>query len=219
MTESTVSAITNNSAILGATIVTSGGSSIIQRGTIYSTISPVSVSSDTLDEGGTSVGAYSHLRTGLLPESKYYFSGYSVNADGGIALSPEASFYTFANPPSSPVTNLTATASTGTQINLNWTRPNYPSEGATSKNYVIIRSVYPNVPTLVNSNGQAPAGDANTTIVTSTILSSNITYSVTGLQAATRYNFSIIPYTWNGVNDPTRNYYTASVAVVNTTTI
>ena len=219
MTESTVSAITNNSAILGATIVTSGGSSIIQRGTIYSTISPVSVSSDTLDEGGTSVGAYSHLRTGLLPESKYYFSGYSVNADGGIALSPEASFYTFANPPSSPVTNLTATASTGTQINLNWTRPNYPSEGATSKNYVIIRSVYPNVPTLVNSNGQAPAGDANTTIVTSTILSSNITYSVTGLQAATRYNFSIIPYTWDGVNDPTRNYYTASVAVVNTTTI
>jgi hypothetical protein len=118
MSASTVSAITNNSAILGATINTSGSDDIIQRGTIYSTISPVSVSSNTLDEGGISVDAYSHLRTGLLPESKYYFSGYSVNAGGGIALSPEASFYTLANPPSSAVTDLTATSASGTQINF-----------------------------------------------------------------------------------------------------
>lgn len=219
MTLPTSASITNNTVIIGATIVTSGSSAITQRGTIYSNISPVSVSSNTLDEGGTSLGAFSMLRTDLLPETKYYFNGYSVNADGGIALSqPEGSFFTLANPPSTAVTNLSATAISSTQIDLNWTRPNYPSEGATSKNYVIIRSIYPNTPALINTNAQAPVGDANTTIVTSTILSSNTSYSVTGLQTATRYNFSIIPYTWDGVNDPTRNYYTASVAVVNTTT-
>lgn len=90
----TVSEINLPSATIGATIATDGGDPPIrERGTVWNTTgSPVTENS--LAEGGTDLGAFSHVRTdftNLDVGTRVYFRGYAVN-DSGIGYSPQGSF-------------------------------------------------------------------------------------------------------------------------------
>ena len=89
-----VSSITNNSAILGATVLTPGsGGVLFDRGTVYSTTSTVTSGSNALSEGGTAVASFSHTRSSLSPETRYYYAGYATNSYG-TGLSSTATFLT-----------------------------------------------------------------------------------------------------------------------------
>ena len=213
----TVSSITESSAVLGATIDSDGGDAITDRGTVYKTSSPVISTDNYASEGGTSTGTFTQSRTGLSPETHYFFAGYAANS-GASALSTESSFYTLSNPPTAEATAFSATAVSGSQINLSWTAASFPSSGATVKGYVLLRALYPNVPALTNTNGQAPVGDVNTTIVSATISSAATTASSSGLSGNTQYNYVIIPFAWDGTNTATYNYYTTNAPAANATT-
>ncbi|MFM2195536.1 MAG: hypothetical protein RL092_1136, partial [Bacteroidota bacterium] len=213
----TATSITNNTAVLGATIDSDGGQDIIQRGTVYSTTNPVNISNVVLDEGGTTTGTYSHLRNGLDPQTTYYYAGYAVNAGGAIALSPQASFVTLSNPPLSAVSSFTATPFSGSQINLSWTAAGFPTVGATQTKYMVLRALHPNVPGITNGNGSAPILDANTTLI-GTLDAAATSFSSTGLTGNTRYQYAIIPYTWDGINNTTYHYFTTTIPSADATT-
>ncbi|MFN4256885.1 MAG: MopE-related protein, partial [Saprospiraceae bacterium] len=213
----TATAITNNSATLGATITGDGGNSITARGTVYKTSSPVADTDNPLAEGGTATGAFSHARTGLDPQTQYFYAGYATNSSG-TGLSAEGNFRTLSNPPTAQATGLSGTATSQVAIDLNWTAATFPGSGATTTGYVLLRATSPNTPSLSNSNGAAPAAGANTTIVSSTILGSATTASAAGLSASTTYNFLLVPFCWDGTNAATYNYLTASAPTASATT-
>jgi hypothetical protein len=217
LTTPTVSSITNTSATLGATISSDGGSTITARGTSYKTSSPVIATDNQLAEGGTIVAAYSHSRTSLSPQTQYYFAGYATNGIG-TALSSESNFRTLSNPPDNQAANLIASASSSTQIDLSWDAAVFPTSGATTKGYVLIRATNPSIPTLSSANGTAPSAGVGT-IVSSTIIDPTNTYSnTTGLSASTTYNYLLVPYCWDGTNASTYNYLTALAPTATATT-
>ena len=213
----TAASISNTSAVLGANITSDGGSSIINRGTVFKTSSPVTISDNYLSEGGTSAGVFTHTRSSLTPQTLYYYAGYGTNSSG-TTLSSESSFRTLSNPPTAQATNLAGVLTSNTAADLSWTAATFPSSGATIKGYVLLRATSPNTPSLSNANGAAPVAGANTTIVSATISELSLLQSNTGLTANTTYNYMLIPYTWDGTNVSTYNYLFASAptAVVNT---
>ena len=213
----TATSITAVSAVLGATIDSDSGTAITDRGTVWSSVSPVTVLNNLLSETGTATGAFSHSRTGLSPQTQYFFKGYASNASTG--LSAEGSFRTLSIAPTAAATSFAATAASGEQINLSWASATFPGSGATTKGYVLLRAVYPTVPTLSNGNAAAPAADSGTTIVSSTIADAATSASSIGLSGSTRYNYAIIPFAWDGINANTYNYYRTSVPTANTTTL
>jgi len=70
VTTPTVSSISTTSATLGANVTANGGASITSRGTVWGTSS--SPTGNSLAEGGTSTGTFSHSRTGLTANTLYY---------------------------------------------------------------------------------------------------------------------------------------------------
>jgi hypothetical protein len=217
----TVTTITNSSAVLGATINSDpGGSGILERGTIYSTSSPVTINNNSLSEGGTGLGVFSQIRYNLTAQTKYYYTGYAITNDAAISIGDESSFWTLSNPPTNQPTNLQASVISTSEIDLTWTQSNvFPTVGATFRGYLLLSAIYPNVPNITNSKGQAPVADSNTTIFTSITGPNATSYNVTGLASGTHYNFKLIPYTWNATNTETYNYLTAGALVVDATTL
>ena len=116
LTSPTVSTISNTAATLGATITSDGGSVITDRGTLYDVTASPAINS--LSEGGTATGAFSHSRTGLNPNTFYYFRGYATNSVG-TSFSPDGTFTTAHNAPVSAA----ATAITTGGFTANWSAP------------------------------------------------------------------------------------------------
>ena len=199
----TATDITHQSANLGASIADQARE-VSSRGTVYNTQAGVVATDNVLAEGGVVVGTYAHPRTSLSPETQYFFKGYGVTASQTF-LSEEGNFRTLSAPAITATSNQGATTISNSQINLSWTAAGFPTSGATVKGYVVLRAVFPNVPTLSNGNGLISIADANTTII-STIAFDATAINVTGLSSFTRYNFKIIPFTWDGINNTTRNY-------------
>ena len=217
LTTPTVSSITENSAILGATVTSNGGSALTARGTSYKTSSPVIATDNQLAEGGTSVAAFTHSRTSLSPQTQYFYVGYATNSSS-TAISSEGNFRTYSNPPTAQA-GLSATAASTTQINLTITTATFPGSGATQAGYVVIYST--GTPTLSSANGAAPAAGVGSIFATSaTVLPStpSTTVNVTGLTQSTLYNFLVVPYTWDGTNPETYNYLTTAAPTANVTT-
>lgn len=82
ITTSAASLITNNSATTGAVIDLNGGSSITQRGVIWSTSTNPTTNLTTKLIQGSGSGTFSSSITNLLPNTKYYVRAFAVNADG-----------------------------------------------------------------------------------------------------------------------------------------
>ncbi len=211
----TAAAITNNSATLGATITSNGGSALTERGTAYKTSSPVVATDNQLAEGGTAVGLFTQPRgTGgvgdpvLLPQQQYFYVGYATNIVG-TGISGEGSFRTLSNPPTAQPTALSGAPTGPTQITLSWTAATFPGSGATTKGYVLLRATDPNTPSLGNGNGAAPVAGANTTIVNAAIAEGATSQVSSGLAATTTYHYLLVPFTWDGTNAATYNYLTS----------
>ena len=87
----TVTNVDMTVATLGATLDDAGAFPVTERGTVWGT-SP-SPTGNLLAEGGTSLGAYTHVRSGMPSGTQIYFRGYADNASGR-GYSPDGSFYT-----------------------------------------------------------------------------------------------------------------------------
>lgn len=168
LTTPTVSNITTTSATLGATITSDGGSSISSRGTVFAnTATP---RGNLATEGGTAVGAFSHVRSGLTPNTFYYFAGFASNTPG-TAYSGDGTFTTLHNAP----TVGSGSGATTSAITANWTAPT--GGGSAGFTYEVEISI---------SNTFA------STLSTQANIASNTTqYTFAGLTEGTTYYFRV----------------------------
>jgi type II secretory pathway pseudopilin PulG len=81
VTTPTATAITSNSATLGADVTSLGiPATITARGTCYGTTpNPVT---NCVAEGGTTTGVFTQARTGFTAGTTYYYRGYATNSTG-----------------------------------------------------------------------------------------------------------------------------------------
>jgi gliding motility-associated-like protein len=209
--------ISPTSAILGATIAPEAGS-ITEKGTVYSSTAGVLATDNKLVEGSTALGTFGHERTALNPETLYYFKGYGVSSSQTF-LSTESSFRTLSAPALSATTNHAAVAVAQDKVDVSWAVASFPSTGASASGYLLLRANHPDVPSLTNANGLAPVAASNTIIVNDALANTATSLQVNGLNANTKYNFLLVPYTWDGLNLGTRNYYTSNLVAFNATTL
>lgn len=98
----TSAAITTNSATLGATVASNGGSALTERGIVWSVTStnnnPLIAGTGVtkVAEGGTAVSLFTQSVSGLPASTNISFKGYATNA-GGTAYTTVATFTTLAS--------------------------------------------------------------------------------------------------------------------------
>jgi hypothetical protein len=217
VTTTAASAITNTTASSGGSAINAGGGTISAKGVVWNTsTAPTTANNSTNDGTGTS--SFSSSLTSLNAQTLYYYRAYATN-DVGTAYGSESSFYTLSNAPTIQASGLSASATSSSNINLNWSAAAFPASGATTTGYVLLRATSPNTPSLGNGNGAAPAAGANTTIVSSSISGASTSTSSSALAAATTYNYLLVPFTWDGVNASTYNYLTSSAPSASGTTL
>jgi hypothetical protein len=202
----TATSITNNTAVLGGSITSDGGSSITDRGTVWNTSTGVTISDNPLSEGTFATGIFSHTRSLLPAKSQIFYAAYATNLIG-TSLSPESSFFTMADEPTSHVGSFAVNTIPGnyTSLNLTWT----PATGADG--YLIIQRLGASAPGTAPSDitGYTVGNTLGTGTIAAVILSGAATSQlISGLTSTTLYTYRIYPFGYDGVNAQTYNYYT-----------
>lgn len=211
------SAISQSSASSGGQTLADGGSAITAKGVVWGTSSGPVLPGLGNTNDGSGTADFSSSLTGLDPQTQYFVRTYATNS-AGTGYGPNINFRTLSNPPTAQATGLTATAQRRDTVVLNWTAATFPGSGATNRNYLLLRAISPNTPTLTSSNGAAPSVDINTTIVSSSIAEAATSFTNNGLAQATTYNYLLIPFTWDGSNATTYHYLNASAPTASVTT-
>lgn len=197
--------ITSSSAILGGHITGDGGNPLTARGTVWSTLSPVTLSDHPLSEGGTDTGHFSHLRSGLPAGTRVFHAAYAINPTGST-LSQEASFYTLSIAPVAHVSAFTATAAGTGSVALTWEPPPVTPDG-----YLILMAPGNTAPAGIPADATMyTAGNSlgNGTVVALLNNGNTATATITALAPGTTFTFSIFPFHWDGSNAATINYLT-----------
>ncbi|MEI9919979.1 MAG: T9SS type A sorting domain-containing protein [Bacteroidota bacterium] len=182
-------------------VLTSGGRSVTDRGTVWSLTSPVGLSDHSANTG-TGTGTFNQVRaTSVTSHTKYYYATWATNAVG-TALGPQSFVWTLDDAPAASGNMTSATATSGSQIDLV-----FPAFGSGADGLVVIRK---NGGTGYTSSdllqGKAPNQQPGYVMVISS--SSATTFSDTGLSGGQQYTYSVIPYTVFSTQDSTTNYKT-----------
>lgn len=92
---SSISQITETTAVAGGNVTNDGGASVIERGVVYSTNpNPVITNlSNTIRPCGSGTGEFTYNITDLQPNTTYYLRAYAKN-DAGTAYGEEVNFTT-----------------------------------------------------------------------------------------------------------------------------
>ncbi|MBK7212179.1 MAG: hypothetical protein IPH88_02540 [Bacteroidales bacterium] len=191
---STSASVLSSTALLGATIISDGGSPILERGTVWSINTPVTINDNKLAEGGTSTGTFTQLRSGLPAGTEIFFAAYATNSIG-TTLSPQQLITTLAEEPSGQATTLNNPKPLHSSITLTW-NDNDGTQPATG--FLI----------LANTTGTFTAPVDGTAQINDTILSDGTgkvnvlhtiqSYTWVNLNPSTTYYFTIYPYTNSG---------------------
>ncbi len=93
VTTSDPSSLTSTSVILGGNASADGGSTITQKGIVFSLQSAPTISLTTKSENGSGTGSFSATVSGLSKNTKYYYRAYATNSVGTV-YGTEKSFTT-----------------------------------------------------------------------------------------------------------------------------
>ena len=105
ISSTSISSIGNTSAISGGNITDDGGSYIISRGVVWSTIQSPTIALSTKTVNGAGAGNFTSSLTGLIQSTTYYVRAYATN-EKGTSYGTQISFTT-----TEPI--ITVTTSTG----------------------------------------------------------------------------------------------------------
>ena len=92
LTTSSVTQITETSAVAGGNVTSDGGASVTERGVVYS-INQNPTTADNKIPNGSGMGSFTCNLTSLQPNTTYYVRAYAVNSKG-TAYGEEVSFTT-----------------------------------------------------------------------------------------------------------------------------
>jgi uncharacterized protein (TIGR02145 family) len=82
LTTNTLTAITQTGVTTGGNITSDGGSAIIARGVVWSTLPTPNISLSTKTTDGTGIGSFTSSLTNLTPKTTYYVRAYATNSAG-----------------------------------------------------------------------------------------------------------------------------------------
>ena len=192
----TATTITATSAILGGNITADGGSAITERGTVWSTTTPVTIADNKLAEGLLTTGIFTHLRTGLPVNTLIHYAAYATNSVG-TTLSPEATFTTLLGEPTNQASSFTATSPTFSSVVNTWL-DNDGAQPATG--FLILANTTGTFTDPVD--GVQPTSDPNLGDGSGLVyvLHGLQTFTWSGLVSSTHYYFAIYAYTNTGTN-------------------
>ncbi len=208
----TATSIGQTSAVLGGNITADGGSPIVERGTVWSTSTPVTYNDNRLADGLTATGVFTQSRTGLPVNTLIHYAAYASNSVG-TTLSPESSFTTLLPEPSNHPASFTAVAPDQASI-LNTWLDNNGAQPATG--FLLLISTTGVFPTIID--GTPVINDFVLTDGSGAVnLAPGVeTYTWTGLNSSTPYYFAIYPYTNTLTNIDYKTVPTAPTANVST---
>ncbi|GAB4093281.1 hypothetical protein GCM10028786_22080 [Flaviaesturariibacter terrae] len=228
----TPSVTTTTATVTGPTTATAGGSgvnansgNIAQKGVVYAKATTTTNPTLALNDGFTTEGAGTadfpaSSLSGLSAQTQYYYTAYATN-EVATGYGSVANFRTYSAEPTSAATGFSAIAAGATQINLTWTAASFPVSGASSNGYIIVRRLDNGAVTGV-TDGTAPGSltlNSGSTLATTVTSGSTTSYSDgSGLSGSTTYYYTIIPYTYDGTNGGTYNYYLTGAPSANATT-
>ncbi len=92
VTTSTITQITETTAVAGGNVTADGGASVTERGVVYGISENPTVENSKVTSGA-GIGAFTCNLTGLQPNTKYYVRAYAVNSQGA-AYGEQVSFTT-----------------------------------------------------------------------------------------------------------------------------
>ena len=167
------SSVTETSAVTGGNVTSDGNASVTERGVVYATTqNPTTANTKVASGSGT--GSFVCDLSGLQPNTKYYVRAYAINSKG-TAYGEEITFITNKSISLPIVTTAAVTSVTETSA---VTGGNVTSDGnASVTERGVVYSTNPN-PVITNlSNTIRPCGSGT----------GEFTYTITGLQANTKY--------------------------------
>lgn len=205
--------VSAESATIGATIISSGSTALIDRGSDIS--GPPVFPSRGLNPTHDSVavlGTFFQDRTNLSSEHQYLFSLYAINKNLSHSTGyAKGKFYTLSEPPQTQPSYFKA-CSDISSILLSWGHATFPSSGARLKGYAIFYST-DEIKLSQYSNGKGLSG---VTVNAKLLYADSNMYShkldtvlrVSSVDKNKMYHFLLVPYTWNGETDSTYDYLT-----------
>ncbi len=197
VTSPTATGITTTGATLGANVTSLGiPASISARGTCWGT--SASPTTNCAAEGGTTTGVFSHARTGMSPNTFYYYRGYATNSTG-TGYSADGTFTTSLTTGTISAAPNTCTISSGAStctVPFTWNITN-----ATSPN--LFNS------TTVNTYSTSASGTGVSYLITNGANTVQVRDSSTVLNSTTATGSCVSGTTWNGSScEAVVTYYT-----------
>ncbi len=169
-------------------------------------------------------GATTYNNTvGLSAATQYSYTIVPYGYDGAnaetynylIASAPTANAFTYSNPASGQPTSFSASATGSNSINLTW------SSGVTCSGFLLYRLSGNTAVNLtgLNSGSAAPVTLGDGSILVTTVGSGATSFSNnSGLSSSTKYQYKLVPFTWDGINAGTYNFLTSGAKSSNATT-
>jgi hypothetical protein len=213
LTTNASTSISNNAATFNGDVTSDGGSTVTERGFVYST----SDATPTIGEGGVTqqtvsgtTGAFSYNASSLSANSTYYVQAYATNTSG-TTYGGVDQFTTLKNEPTAQATSLVFSSITTSSFNVAFTAATGSPDG-----YVVVRSTSA---TLSSNPVDGTTYTAGNSLGGGTVVSVGSTISGianSSLSAGTTYYMYVFSYNNSGSNI---NYLTTSPLSNSTITI
>jgi len=199
----TVTGVTASQAVLGATV---GGTGVTERGTVWKTSSPVTLTDDpqvSVDTAAT----FTDTRTLLSASTQVFYRAYATNTGGTTLSTEEDSFWT---EPSSQPTSVTFSNVLATSMDISWSG----GDGTGSIVFVKAGAAVDFTPADFNEYTSAANFGTSTQYGTgnyAVYINNGSTVSVTGLASNTTYHVAVFEYAGTGSGSTGINYRQVSV--------
>ena len=173
VTTTSATSVTETSAVTGGNVTSDGNATVTERGVVYATTqNPTTANTKVASGNGT--GSFVCNLSGLQPNTKYYVRAYAINSKG-TAYGEEITFITNKSISLPIVTTAAVTSVTETSAVTGGTVTSDGNASVTERG--VVYSTNPN-PVITNlSNTIRPCGSGT----------GEFTYTITGLQANTKY--------------------------------
>ncbi len=219
-----VSEISDTSVVIGATITSEGGiNTVSTKGTLLGTSRELTLRSNPMIDSSGAISQFSQKRIGLQSQTVYFCDAFATNNNGsGVGFEEIKSFKTLSKSVVAQPTIFAAEPGTN-RIRLTWNAATFPATGAVKAGYMVVSST--GTPQMKAApNGMMPRNailsGTNIQVPNTVLPATPVQFAVqSSLLSNTTYHFLLIPYTWDGKDTATYNYFLANARTKTASTL